>query len=199
MRRRLILMMSLLCVAGMLLVGCGEASIEKVEGDGAEGTDSAAEAGQDENTDSGDADAAEDEKDEETSQTEEFAVGDTVDFDGVHITLTNVRESEGGEFDEPENDRFILVELDIQNKTDEAVPISTMLQMKLMDAEGYEQDQTIMIDDVKGNLDAEVSPGKNLKGEIPFDADESEFYEFIFEDPFATGQAIWRIEPDDIQ
>lgn len=199
MRRRLILMMSLLCVAGMLLVGCGEASIEKVEGDGAEGTDSAAEAGQDENTDSGDADAAEDEKDEETSQTEEFAVGDTVDFDGVHITLTNVRESEGGEFDEPENDRFIIVELDIQNKTDEAVPISTMLQMKLMDAEGYEQDQTIMIDDVKGNLDAEVSPGKNLKGEIPFDADESEFYEFIFEDPFATGQAIWRIEPDDIQ
>jgi plastocyanin len=183
-------------VLGVWLSACGESSIEKVEGDDASSGDTQAEAEETEN--SAGEEGAEDAETEEP-KTEEYKVGDTVNFDGLHITLTNVRVSEGGEFDEPQNDKFLLVELDIENTTDESAAISTIMNMKLMDADSYEQDQTILIDDVKGNLDAEISPGKKLKGEIPFDVVDSDYYEYIFEDPFASGQAIWKIEQSDIQ
>lgn len=182
-----------------MLAACGESSIEKVEGQDDVSDSGSVEVSAEEDAKENDSSSDEEDAATDESKTEEFAVGDTVDFNGLLITLTNARASEGGEFDEAQNDQFILVELNIENKTEDPAPISTMLNMKLMDAESYEQDQTILVDDVKGNLDAEISPGKNLKGEIPFDVVESDHYEFIFEDPIASGQAIWKIEKDDLQ
>lgn len=79
----------------------------------------------------------------------------------------------------------------------EAVNISSLMQMDLLDADGYAQDLTLFVD-TRGSLDGEVGAGRTMAGELAFDVDESDYYEFIFEDPFMTGQAIWLFEEDDL-
>ncbi|GAK12317.1 hypothetical protein [Geomicrobium sp. JCM 19039] len=44
-----------------------------------------------------------------------------------------------------------------------------------------------------GSLDGEIGPGRDNRGEVPFDVNASDEYEFIFENPFTSGQAIWTI------
>lgn len=157
------------------LVACGEASVEKAEpADAEESTGS----------------------DEEEAKTETFKVGDTVKFDDLEITLTNVREAKD-ELMNPENDKFLSVELDIKNKADKSANISSLMQMNLMDADGYKMD--IALVDGKGQLDGEIGPGRSMKGEVSYDVGDSDYYEFIFEDPFTNGQAIWKIDNEDVK
>lgn len=66
-----------------------------------------------------------------------------------------------------------------------------MLQTNLYSAESYAQSLTI-VTDAKGQLDGEVGAGRKLAGEVVFDVEASDFYEFIFSDPFKSGQAIWK-------
>ncbi|MFB4164909.1 DUF4352 domain-containing protein [Alteribacillus sp. JSM 102045] len=136
------------------------------------------------------------EAEEEAPENETYGLGDAVNFDDTTITLTNVRYT-SDEFSDPENDHFIAIELDIENNGEESADISTMLNMSLLSANAYEQDQTVM-GDSKGNLDSEIGPGRNLKGEVVFDAEDSEYYEFIFDDPFTSGQAIWEFDKEEI-
>lgn len=172
-------------VFGIILAGCGESTVEKVD----ETDEVSEEEGQN------DGQTSEEGKDEEP-KTDVFAVGDTVKFDDLNITLTGARVVEDDLFD-PEYDKFVAVELEIENTSDESAAISTMLNMGLMTADGYTMDMALV--DGKGSLDGELGPGRKMKGEIVFDVEESDYYEFIFEDPFTTGQAIWKIEAGDIQ
>lgn len=159
-----------------ILAGCGESTVEKVEGTGQE----------------------QEAKQEQKQKQETFKVGDTVKFDGLNVTLSKVRESKGDEFMDPQNDKFLVIQLEIENTTDKAQTVSSMLQMNLVDKEGVSMDYSITGDE-KGKLDGEIGPGRKMKGEIAFDVTESEYYEFIFEDPFTTGQAIWKINKEDIK
>ena len=175
-------------LAIMLLVACGESTIESVESEPKEETETNGGMEEPENQ--------QEEAKSDASQTETFALGDTVKFDDLQITLTNARVI-NDELFEPENAKFLAVELEIDNTGEEPATISTMLNMSLLTSDGYQQNQAIV--DTKGNLDAEIGAGRKLKGEVAFDVEEAEFYEFIFEDPFTSGQAIWKIENADIQ
>lgn len=163
------LLLSLVLIVG-LLAGCGEEStVEKVEGDGQE-------------------------KQEKQKQ-EVFKVGDSVKFDDLKITLTKVRKAKS-DFT-PQNDQ-IIVELQIENTSDKPQNVSSLLQMKLVDPDGRSYDMTITGNE-RGSLDGEVGPGRKMTGEIAFDVEKADYYEFVFEDPFTTGQAIWKIENKDIK
>lgn len=124
---------------------------------------------------------------------EVYAVGDTVKYNHLQITLHGVTESQGSEFFSPSNDKYLLVDLTIENTGDEPEAVSTLLQMELMDADSYTY-SIALYPDTKGSLDGEIAPGRKMRGEVAFDVPESEYYEFIFSDPFVTGQAIWKIE-----
>ncbi|QQK74677.1 DUF4352 domain-containing protein [Salicibibacter cibarius] len=117
---------------------------------------------------------------------EEITIGDTMNFDGFDITLNDAYTSEGGEFESPDNDHYVI--LDLTN--DESADISTMLQMSLQDDEGYTHDVTIFTE-AEGSLDGEIGPDRDNRGEVPFDVNESGEYELVFENPFTSGQAIW--------
>ena len=166
------------CLIGILVFGltaCDEAEISRVEEDQTE-TDESNNA------------------EENNAGPEIFAIGDTVQFNDLKVTLVGVREVQD-EYFNPDNDKFVAVELHIENTGSESENISTLMQMKFL-ADGYEQDQTIV--DVKGSLDGEVGAGRTMKGEVAFDIEEAETYEFIFEDPFVNGQAIWEFTNADI-
>ena len=120
-------------------------------------------------------------------------MGDTVHFNDLHITLNDAYLSEGGEWETPFNDYYLILDLSIENTADEPKNVSTLLQMSVVDDENYSYDITIFTE-TKGSLDGEIGPGRTTRGEVAFDVDSSSYYEFVYEDPFRAGQAIWRFE-----
>ena len=107
------------------------------------------------------------------SEDQTFSINDTAVFKTLKVTATKLEESNGKDFFEPESGNvFVGVNFEIENISDEAQNISSLL---LFDA---------YVDDVKcdyslsanvafgdGTLDGEISPGKKLVGwyavEIP--------------------------------
>lgn len=138
---------------------------------------------------------AEDNQDSKIEENQVFAVGDTINFDGLNITLNGVRTSKGDSFLTPENDKYLIVELTIENTESKPTNISTILQMNLLDAEAYKY-SVALYTDTKGALDGELAAGRKVRGEVAFDVPDSEYYEFMFEDPFFSGQAIWKFSAE---
>ncbi|WP_026691132.1 DUF4352 domain-containing protein [Alteribacter aurantiacus] len=189
-------------MAGLLMLGalaaCGESSIENVDTTDQEAAASTEETEAEENDES---DESEEEvpEEEEVIEEEGLGMGDTVNFNGLHVTVKEVRQYEGdGDWVTPDNDYFLILDVSIENTTDESANISTLMQMSLVDPSGYSQDMDIFVD-TRGSLDGEVGAGRTMAGEISFDVEEAEFYEFIFEDPFMSGQAIWTVAAGDWQ
>ncbi|QKS70317.1 DUF4352 domain-containing protein [Paenalkalicoccus suaedae] len=130
---------------------------------------------------------------EEVEIEETVTIGDTISFDGLEITLNDAYLSEGNEFEEPRNDSFLLLDMTIANTNEESADISTFMQMSVQDDEGFTHDPEIYLD-AQGSLDGEIGPGRDNRGEVAFDVNESNTYDFIFQNPFTSGQAIWTIE-----
>ena len=142
----------------------------------------------DNQTDNGDDQA--NNQDEATSNVR--AVGDTIEYNGLEITVNDAYVKTDVEYDEPSNDQYLVLDLTIENTGTEAQNVSTILQMSVQDEEGYTYDVDLFTE-TKGSLDGEVGPGRMMRGEVAFDVSKSNTYEFIFEDPFESGQAIWKI------
>src|SRR5690554_7567250 len=150
------LMVALLFAVGMVLVGCGEEStIEPVENDTTNDEETPtdeAKAPEEEATE-------EDETDEAEEEVKELGIGDTVNFDGLHITVNDAYITQGtDEFTEATNDYYVVVDATIENTTDESAAVSSLMQISLFDADGYSQDIAIMLD-TKGQLDGEIGAG----------------------------------------
>ncbi|NJP37940.1 DUF4352 domain-containing protein [Alkalicoccus luteus] len=198
--------------AALLLTACGESDIETNSGNESSNNAEANAAEENEEVDnepeennSAENDADEDnnennaeneaneEVEEEGQEEESISIGDTITFDGLAITLNDAYTSDGNDFETPNNDHYVILDMTIENTTDEEANISTMLQMSLQDDESYTHDVTIYTD-TTGTLDGEIGAGRDVRGEVAFDVNDSDTYEFIFENPFTSGQAIWEIE-----
>ncbi|MUK88825.1 DUF4352 domain-containing protein [Ornithinibacillus sp. L9] len=179
----------------LVLSGCGGDDADN--GNDKESQDQ----GTEENGDDNEEDAAEDEKNgdkQEDKDTEELSVGDSADLEGLKVTLNEVRVEPGGEFDEPENDQFVVVNLTAENNSDEEIVVSSIMNVELYDEEGYSYTTTILTEGIQGQFDGTVAPDKKLRGEIPFDVPESGEYELHFSDPFDSGRAVWIITSEDL-
>lgn len=174
MKKKFLTVLGAVLISGSL-VACGESTIEKV--------DTASEANAEETVK---------EEEKPVEETKELAVGDQVNIDGLLVTVKGVRTDTGAdEWSTPEKDFFVIVDVELENTTDEPYPMSSMLQLSLFNADSYSQDMSIM-PQVNGSLDGEIGAGRKMAGEIAFDVEASEYYEFIFEDPIKSGQAIWK-------
>jgi len=163
----------------LILAACGEADIKKVDGD------------------NGSANSDGEKKD--TPAEQQLKVGETVNFDGLKITLNEARVEPGGDFDEPQNDKFVVVNLTAENTTDEEQVISSLMNVELRDSDGYSYNTTILVEGTKGQFDGTIEAGGKLRGEIPFDVSESDTYELHFSDLFKSGKAIWVIPSSDLK
>jgi len=130
---------------------------------------------------------------EEAGGQETFKIGDTVRFDHLLITLNSVTSSKGDEFETPEHDQFMLLDLTIENTGTESETVSTLLQMVLYDADNYSYDIALYTG-TQGLVDGEIGAGRKVRGEVAFDVPNSASYEFVFEEPFTSGQAIWSFD-----
>jgi hypothetical protein len=118
-------------------------------------------------------------------------IGSLQTFGGLAITLNAVEYKTEASF-EPKNDQFVVVDLSIQNTTDKAVNVSTLLQMKLQDADGYKHSPALYIDG-KGSLDGEVAAGDTIRGQVAFDVKKSTEYKYIFSGVL-NGQVNWTFK-----
>jgi len=179
----------------LFVSGCGDSTVEKVDNAKAETTDNTEGDQQEENA----TNQSETNNSEEDSAEEDLGVGDSVSFNDVIITLNDARIEPGGDFDEPENEQFVVVNLTAENKSDEEANVSSMMNVELYDEEGYSYSTTILMEGTKGQFDGSIPTGKKLRGEIPFDVPASETYELHFSDPFQSGKAIWTIDAGDLE
>ncbi|API91706.1 hypothetical protein J32TS6_40720 [Virgibacillus pantothenticus] len=167
------ILLSFALLLSFILVACEEAEVKKA-----------------------DADDKTEKSSKEKSETQELAIGETVEFDGMKITLNEARIEPGGEFDEPQEDQFIVVNLTAENNTEKEQVMSSIMNVELKDADGYSYSTTILTEGTKAQFDGNVEAGGKLRGEIPFDVAKSDSYELHFSDPFKSGKAIWKIPAD---
>ncbi|MBW7473783.1 DUF4352 domain-containing protein [Paenibacillus oenotherae] len=174
-------LLSLALVATLLLSACSEAKIKKVEPTAADSTGT--------NQNGGDTD-------EETNPPATFKIGDSVIFDDLIITVNSLSGHTGGDYEKPEEGKvFIVVDATIENTAEDTANVSTLLMMKLADAEGYYYNPTIATF-VEGQLDGQIPSGRKKRGQVAFQVPkDAAGFEFIFETPLSSsGQAIWSTQ-----
>jgi hypothetical protein len=118
---------------------------------------------------------------ETTEAPADFTVGDTVTKKDVYVTLTDVREFDGEFLHPEEGNVFVAFELEIENKSDESLAVSS-----LMCFEAYFDDYAANIslgaeaESGSNQLDGEIAPGKKMKGaicyEVPADWSTAELH-----------------------
>lgn len=129
----------------------------------------------------------------------EFSIGDSVDFKGLSITLNSVRIDAGGKHDSLSQDKFIVANITIENKSEREKSVSSLASIKVKDEDGYEYRQKFTLDGIKGRIGGSISPGDKLRGEVPFDVANSDVYKISYSDPSGTGKIVWTIPDDSLE
>ncbi|WP_066638551.1 DUF4352 domain-containing protein [Desulfolucanica intricata] len=132
----------------------------------------------------------------EVKTPEVFSVGESVKMGDLQFTVNSVRNSNGNNFIKPkEGNVYLLADCTIDNLSQEATSISSILMFKVVDNEGYNYNVTIG-PDTRGTLDGELAPGRKMRGELVFEVPvQAQSLELIFEpNLFGFGQAIYKIK-----
>lgn len=112
-------------------------------------------------------------------------IGETLEIEGVRITITNVNRFEGkiNEYEPLENDHAIVIDLVVENTTNEIVSVDE-LEFTLYDSKGFEVKHALPSDEMA--IMDEISGGKKIKGKLFFDVPKKEGnFELIYK-PFIT-------------
>ena len=128
-------------------------------------------------------------------------MGATVKISNFKFCLNSARFSMDSDISSPKpNMVWLILDCTVTNLGNEAETVSTMLMLTLRDKEGYSQEQAIFAE-TKGKLDATISPGQTIRGEIAFEVEQGQVYwEFIFKaDVFGTNQAIYSISKEQVK
>lgn len=135
-----------------------------------------------------------DNKEEVTEKENEFHVGETAELKGVSVTLVNVTESTGSQFNTPtDGNVFVLCEFEIANDSDKDITVSSMLSF-----EAYCDDYTctfsltaLLEKGNKNQLDGTVAAGKKFNGVIGYEVPEDwKELEVKFTPDFWSGKDI---------
>lgn len=92
------------------------------------------------------------------------------DRDGNTITLIGYKESKGSYYAKPENGNiFVLVELEIANKSKEEIAVSSILSFDAY-CDGYTCNYSFSaIMNASNQMDGSIAPGKRMRGQIGFE------------------------------
>lgn len=108
----------------------------------------------------------------EDSQSEktEFKQSETVSYQGVEYTVTDVQKTTGDEFDQPRDGyEYVIVSVKIENKSEEKISYNP-LDWKMENSNGQEESQTFTIIDSNTALSSgDLNPGGNVEGTIAFE------------------------------
>lgn len=119
---------------------------------------------------------------EESTQEEPsvYEMGQSVSVDSLVVTVYSMTESQGGEYDKPgQGNKFIVLDIEIENTGDTPESVSTMAQMSIRTPEGYTYDQALYFPEPV-YPDGTIQPGTKARGnvafEVPQDITSMEFW-----------------------
>ena len=96
---------------------------------------------------------------ESKTQKQVFNIGDTIKAGKGEFTVNGIREYYGSEFLKPKDGKmYYVVDISVENISQDSLNLSSIMMFKLFDSESYSHDVSI-VTDLKGSLDAQVSPG----------------------------------------
>lgn len=107
---------------------------------------------------------------ETTEAPADFTVGDTVTKKDVYVTLVDVREFDGEFLHPEEGNVFVAFELEIENKSDSPLAISSLMCFEVY-FDDYAANFSLGAETESGSnqLDGEIAPGKKMKGAICYE------------------------------
>lgn len=129
----------------------------------------------------------------EVNLQDSYKVGDTVEVDKHLVTLREFKddvESEN-EFIKPdEGNKFIQIEMEIENQSDKKSNVSTILQMTLKDKDGIKYNQK-SLGSSSGQLDGDLLAGDKVRGFISYEVPQDfSGGRFIYEPSFLSQDSI---------
>lgn len=108
---------------------------------------------------------------EAPAEKDSYGVGEQAELNGVEVTLTQVEESRGNQFMEPEAGKvYLLCHFDIANNTQEDLSISSLLCFDAY-VDDYAASLSIGAESAtdQAGLDGTVAPGKRMAGVIGYE------------------------------
>ena len=122
-------------------------------------------------------------------------IGDTLSEYPWEITLHGVRYPETDEWGDPapSGKQFVVVDVELDNISGDDQIFSTLLQMSVVDSDGFSADWNIMVE-TTGSIDGTVPSGGNLRGEMAYDCRNSvSYYELRIQPDFLESSVlVWR-------
>lgn len=134
---------------------------------------------------------------EESNSSVGLGVGDTAEGPGFTITLNSVRSSEEDSFSGPDNDFYLILDMTIENTSDEEASVSSLASFDLKGSDLYQYSVGYFAD-VKGDLDGSIPAGSKLRGEVAFDVPALSFYEFTYKHDFFGSSVTFLIDESDL-
>ncbi|GIV70077.1 DUF4352 domain-containing protein [Caldilinea sp.] len=124
-----------------------------------------------------------------------YKVGDVIQIGTVTLTVNGVSNPAGDQFSKPNpGNKFLVVDLTIENKGTAAITISTLLQMWLKDPSGKKYDVDLMASTASGGSspDGEIAAGEKLRGQVGFQVpDNATGLVFVFDaDVWGSGKVF---------
>lgn len=130
----------------------------------------------------------------ETEQ-QTFNVGDTIEIGTLMLTVNEITYPAGDQFNKPSaGNKYLVVDLTIENKGTSAAGISTLLQMWVKDSTGQKFTMDLMATTAaKGATpDGELAAGEKVRGQVGFQVPENATgLVFVFDgDVFGAGKVF---------
>lgn len=126
-----------------------------------------------------------------------FSVGVKYSARDFSVVVNSVRRDEGGDFTSPDYDFYLVLDVTIENFTDESESLSSLLQTELQGSDDYMYDQALFVD-TRGSLDGDIPAGGSLRGEIAFDVPELDGYIFLYQPDLFSDSIPFIIYASDI-
>lgn len=168
------------------VVGCTNGELKKVEEQDPATVDEVKK--QDE-----DIEEPEQEQEPDQEKVELAKIGDTLEINGIRVTLTDVKRYEGkiNPYNPLENDHVIEIDMVVENTTSETVFVDNT-DFKLYDENDFEVKSALPSGDIP--LMDEISGGKKIKGKIYFDVPVQEGnFELIYSQFLSDIEAKYEI------
>jgi hypothetical protein len=100
-----------------------------------------------------------------------YKVGDVIAMGTTTLTINEVAYPAGDQFNQPQaGNKFLVVDLTLENKGAQAISVSTLMQMSIKDAGSRKYAVDIMASMASGGTspDGEIAPGEKLRGQVGF-------------------------------
>lgn len=136
---------------------------------------------------------------EESAIPEPKTVGDTFYGDDYAITLNGARFSSTGVLGSgPSRDKFLVIDVTIENNASEELSVSTLLMMDLVgsDSKRYEIDIFAETDTPIGGS---VMPQGKIRGEVAFDVKDLDSYTFSYKNGLLADSVQFEIPAKSIK